>query len=307
MIIYIAITAFLFTLCLIYGLYRIICIESIEIRRRLSQIKSCNFSYTAQRAAELQTPFWDRIIRPALKWFSNIARKYTPIKKRGIIEKKLVLAGDVWGLNVNEFISLYYAFSIIIGAAICVVSFFIEAAVFVQFLCLIWGMLLGRVFIDLVLKAKIKRRQSEIIRELPDVLDLLTVSVEAGLGFDAAIQKVIQKIKGPISDEFYRTLQEIKMGKHRREALKDLASRTGVEDLNNFISAIIQADQLGVSIGNVLRTQSKQMRLVRKQRIEEKAMKAPIKMLLPMVFFIFPTIFLVLLGPAVIQMTESMK
>lgn len=305
--IYIAITAFLSVYCLAFGLYRIICAESIEINSRLNRIKSYSSKYSAQRAIELQTPFLDRIIRPSLKWFSSIAQKFTPIKKREVIEKKLILAGNIWGLNVNEFISLYYGFSIIMGIISLFISFLIEAAVLVQFLSFIWGMLFGKVVIDLVLKAKIQGRQRGIVRELPDVLDLLTVSVEAGLGFDAAIQKVIQKIKGSISDEFYRTLQEIKMGKHRRDALRDLASRTGVEDLNNFISAIIQADQLGVSIGNVLRTQSKQMRLIRKQRIEEKAMKAPIKMLLPMVFFIFPTIFLVLLGPAVIQMVESLK
>lgn len=144
-------------------------------------------------------------------------------------------------------------------------------------------------------------------KELPDVLDLLTVSVESGLGFDAALQKVVRKTKGPLSNEFNKTLQEIKMGKARRDALRDLANRTGVEDLSTFIGAIIQADQLGVSIGNVLRIQSKQMRQIRKQRIEEKAMKAPIKMLLPMVFFIFPTLFLVLLGPAAIQLIESLR
>ena len=141
---------------------------------------------------------------------------------------------------------------------------------------------------------------------MPDVLDLLTVSVEAGLGFDAALQRVVQKMTGAISVEFAKTLQEIKMGKHRREALRDLGLRTGIDDLNTFISAIVQADQLGVSIGNVLRVQSEQMRRKRRQRIEEKAMKAPIKMLIPMVLFIFPTIFIVLLGPAAMQMIEGL-
>ena len=156
-----------------------------------------------------------------------------------------------------------------------------------------------------LLSKKITERQQEIQQTLPDVLDLLTVSVEAGLGFDSALVKVVDKIKGPISEEFERLLQEIRMGKPRRDAMRDLGNRTNVEDLANFITAIVQADKLGVSIGKVLRVQSNQIRLKRKQRAEEAAMKAPIKMLLPLVFFIFPTIFIILLGPAVIKVINS--
>jgi len=159
--------------------------------------------------------------------------------------------------------------------------------------------------VELYLKMKTKSRQEQISKKLPDVLDLLTVSVEAGLGFDSALSRVVQKVKGPVAIEFSMALQEIKMGKQRKDALKDLGKRTGVEELNTFINAIIQADQLGVSIGNVLRVQSVQQRNARRQRIEEKAMKAPIKMLLPMVFFIFPTIFIVILAPAAIQLIND--
>jgi tight adherence protein C len=131
--------------------------------------------------------------------------------------------------------------------------------------------------------------------------------VEAGLGFDAALQKVVEKIRGPLSDEFQQALNEIKLGKPRREALKDLAARVEVDDVSTFISSLIQADQLGVSIANVLRVQAEQVRGKRRQRAEEKAQKAPIKILIPLVFFIFPAIFVILLGPALIQLVNTFK
>ena len=300
-------TGFISAFCFIYGLYKTVFAEKIEVDARLNHIKKYSKTPDNLRAMELETSFFDRVVRPALHWISSITKKFTPIKKKEIIEKKLILAGGVLGLNSSEYISVYYLFTMASGIIIMIISYFIEASVLLQILCLLWGFILSRIIIELLLKIKIQKRQYSIVKELPEVLDLLTVSVEAGLGFDAAVQKVVQKKEGPITVEFSRTLQEIKMGNPRKEALRDMANRTGVEDLNNFITAIIQADQLGVSIGNVLRVQSKQMRQMRKQRIEEKAMKAPIKMLLPMVFFIFPTIFLVLLGPAMIQIIESLR
>jgi tight adherence protein C len=141
---------------------------------------------------------------------------------------------------------------------------------------------------------------------LPDILDLLSVSVEAGLGFDAALQKVVEKTKGPLTMEFEKTLQEINIGKSRREALRDMQARVNADDVTTFLGSIIQADQLGVSITNVLRIQSKQVRENRKMRAEEKAQKAPVKILIPLVLFIFPTIFIVLLGPAAIQLIDTL-
>ncbi len=143
---------------------------------------------------------------------------------------------------------------------------------------------------------------------MPDVLDLLTVSVEAGLGFDAALLKVVEKQKGVLADELMRVLQEIKMGRPRRESLRDLAKRNKpAEDLNNVVASLVQADQLGISIGGVLRNQAKQIRQKQRQRAEEKAQKAPVKMMIPLVFFVFPTIFIIVLGPAVIQIMDMFK
>lgn len=162
-------------------------------------------------------------------------------------------------------------------------------------------MCLGLLFPNLILNKQIVERQKKILNSLPDVLDLLTVSVEAGLGFDGALAKVIDKMPGPVADEFENVLQEMKVGKQKRDALKDMAERVAIHDLTTFVGSIIQADQLGVSIGNVLRLQSEQIREKRRQRAKEKAMKAPVKMLIPMVLFIFPTIFSVLIGPVIIK------
>jgi len=155
------------------------------------------------------------------------------------------------------------------------------------------------------LGSRIRSRQSEIVRALPDALDLLTICVEAGLGFDAAISKITEKWEDPLSMEFGRVIQEIQLGKLGREALRDMSDRMDVPDVTTFIAAVVQAQQLGVSMSKVLRIQSDQMRMRRRQRAEEKAHQAPVKMLFPMAFLIFPALFIVLLGPAVILIIES--
>jgi len=167
------------------------------------------------------------------------------------------------------------------------------------------GCVAGWLLPDVVLSSKVRQRKEQVEKSLPDVLDLITVCVEAGLGFDAAMVKVVEKSKGVLADELSLVLQEIRMGKPRREALREMADRIAVDDLSNFVGSVIMADQLGISIGNVLRTQSKEARQKRRQRVEEAAMKAPVKMLIPMVIFIFPAVFIVLLGPAAIQIMRA--
>jgi tight adherence protein C len=155
------------------------------------------------------------------------------------------------------------------------------------------------------LSGKIRRRQDEVIKALPDALDLLTICVEAGLGFDAAMAKVAEKWENELSRAFGRVIHEIRLGKLRREALREMEHNVGVTDVTSFVAAVIQADQLGVSMAKVMRIQSEQMRIKRRQRAEEKAHQAPIKMLFPMVFLIFPSIYIVLLGPAVLVIMKS--
>jgi tight adherence protein C len=155
------------------------------------------------------------------------------------------------------------------------------------------------------LKSKITRRQQAILRALPDALDLLVICVEAGLGFDAAMGKVYEKWDNELAVAFGRVLREIQLGKVRREALRDMSGRMDVPDVTGFIAAIIQADQLGVSMSKILRVQSDQMRVKRRQRAQEKAHQAPVKMMLPMVFLIFPSLWIVLLGPSIIVLLNT--
>ena len=159
---------------------------------------------------------------------------------------------------------------------------------------------------ELWLSRRIKKRQKMILLAVPDTLDLLTISVKAGLSFDGGLAKVVEKVHGPMSDEFRRSLAEIRVGKSRREALRDVIARTDVPALSNFIGAIIQAEQLGVPIAKVLQVQSEQLRIERRQRAEELAAKAPIKMLFPLVGCIFPSMFIVILGPAIILIALNM-
>jgi len=154
------------------------------------------------------------------------------------------------------------------------------------------------------LLSKAKKRRQKIVADLPDILDLITVSVEAGLSFDGAIDRVASEAQGPLAYEFSLTLKELRMGKTRRDALRRLSERCSVAELTALVGSIIQADELGVAIGKILRLQSEQMRDRRKQRAREMSMKAPIKMLFPLLFFIFPSILIVLIGPALIRLSE---
>ena len=259
-------------------------------------------SYTAEPeksvlSPELNKPLKDRILVPVFQHFNRVVGKVISGEKKQVYEKRLQAAGNPYGLNAQNFIVLKYSalvLALLLGILLRNVS--------VLFILLIIAILTP----DMFLRSNEKKRKSTILKSLPDVLDLLSVSVEAGLGFDSALQKVIEKSNGPLTSEFEKTLQEINVGKSRREALRDMAERVNVNDVTIFLGSVIQADQLGVSIGNVLRLQSGQVRTNRRLRAEEAAQKAPIKILIPLVLFIFPAILIVLLGPAVIQIMDTM-
>src|SRR5207237_4128482 len=172
------------------------------------------------------------------------------------------------------------------------------------FLFSLGGAVLGFIAPGYLLGMRMKRRREEVRSQLPDALDLLAVSVEAGMGFDGAIAKLTEHMEGPLADEFALTLSEIRIGESRQDALKKLADRTDTPELSSFVRAIIQADQLGISLGRILRVQATDSRNKRQAAAEEKAMKAPIKMLFPTVLFIFPAMFLVILGPAFLNLSK---
>ena len=250
---------------------------------------------------ELNEPFFTRFIRPILNDITKTILKITPKEIIINYERAIITAGNPYNRTVKDWINLQVIILICIPTVTLFLCNYKKVGTSITVLVILIEFLFGLVFPYLILKSKITDRQKKIRNALPDVLDLLSVSVEAGLAFDGAISKVIEKTKGPIADEFGKILQEMKIGKNKRDALRDMAERVNIQELTSFIGSIIQADQLGVSIGNVLRIQSKQMRQKRRQRAQEKAMKAPVKMLIPMVLFIFPTIFSVLLGPVVLQ------
>ena len=257
------------------------------------------------REEELEESFWERVIKPILDRISTFFVKFTPSGIKDNLRKRLILAGHPLNLEVKEFLALQGSLVFITPGILFIILFFWGAEFKTVLIFSLLASAVGLVLPIFFLGKKISERQAKIQRSLPDVLDLLTVSVEAGLGFDAALVKVVDKVSGPISEEFERLLQEIRMGKPRRDAMRDLGKRTNVDDLTKFITSIVQADKLGVSIGKVLRVQSDQIRQKRSQRAEAEAMKAPVKMLLPLILFIFPTIFIVLLGPAVIKIMNS--
>ena len=256
--------------------------------------------------AELNKPFVDRVIRPFL---TRMAGKRDPkdMKKvqKSTLKKQLAQAGYPGGLTVNEFAVIQNLFRVVTPAA-CAAFCLVFLPNLLAMGTLI-GAILGFLGPRLFLQRRVGDRLHKIQRQLPDVLDLLTVAVEAGLGFDAACDKVVEKMRGPIPDEFSLTLRHMRMGQARRDAFKGMAERVDHPDLNGFVSAIIQADQLGVSIGQVLRIQSEQLRDKRRQRAEEEAAKAPVKMMIPLVFFIFPNVGIVIGAPAAFQIIEEMS
>ena len=249
---------------------------------------------------ELQAPFFERTVRPLVKRLSKVGRRGD---QGGIIARtdaKLEKAGYPGGLRGADWMGVKILCAIVFAILFFLLLSLIAGPAGGLFFGLI-GLPIGFMAPEFWLGRKIRSRSMEMVLQLPDALDLLTISVEAGLGFDAALAKVVEKMEGPLVNEFRQSLAEVRMGRTRREALRDVANRADAQPISNFIGAIVQAEQLGVPIAKVLQIQSQQLRIERRQRAEEAAAKAPVKMLFPMVGCIFPTIFIVILGPAVVK------
>lgn len=256
---------------------------------------------------ELSQPLSERIILPLARKLGEIALRFTPQNALQSTQRKIELAGSPKGLEPSLFWILRFVTAIVIGL---LMGFLMTIGVknwpwSTKILIIFGFMLLGFYLPELFLVSKIQRRQKEIRKAMPDALDLLTICVEAGLGFDGAMQKVNEKWDNELALAFGRVLKEIQLGKLRREALRDMADRMGVPEMTSFVAAVIQSEQLGVSMAKVLRIQSDQMRIKRRQLAEEEAHKAPIKMLIPMALLIFPSICIVLMTPAVLMLLRS--
>ncbi len=250
---------------------------------------------------ELSQPFSERILAPMVQRTASFMSRLTPANTLESTRHKLDLAGNPNNWTPSEFYGVRAIASIGLGVLVFVVLLIAKAETTAQIGMTLLFVVLGYLLPGLWLGSKIRNRKANVIKSMPDALDLLTICVEAGLGFDQAMQKVAEKWDNELSRAFGRVLHEIRLGKTRREALRDVADRIDVGDMTSFVAAVIQSEQLGVSISKVLRIQSDQMRVRRRQRAEEKAHQAPVKMLFPMVFLIFPSIWIVLLGPAILQ------
>ena len=255
---------------------------------------------------ELQQPFSERVLRPFIRQLADALTRFqqsrsknpkeTQVKGMEAVQRKLALAGNPYRWTPADYLGIKALGAILLGSVLF-------------FLMTIggdpgWAFVFGGIGVafgwfgpELLLRSKTQARQKQIQRALPDALDLLVISVEAGLGFDAAIQRLVEKRDDALASEFARVLAEMRVGRSRRDALKDMVLRTQVPDLNNFVGAILQAEQLGVSVTKVLTVQAEQMRVIRRQRAEEKAAQLQLKLIFPLAIFIFPALCVVIMGP----------
>ncbi len=277
------------------------------LQERLAEYMDSGREIHSLEEVELEQPFTQRVIMPMARALGNLALRFTPQSAIQTAQRNLELAGRPNGLEASTYVAMRFVLAVALGLG----TFFLlkispnEGLRSKALLLMMVFGILGYFMPELWLRSKINKRQDAILKAMPDALDLLTICVGAGLGFDAAMQKVVEKWDNELAFEFGRVLREVQLGKTRREALRDMADRVGVAEMTSFVAAIIQSEQLGVSLGKVLQIQADNMRVKRRQRAQEAAQKAPVKMLFPLVFLVLPALFIVLLGPAamiVIQM-----
>jgi tight adherence protein C len=257
---------------------------------------------------EMAQPFKERIIYPMARRLGEIAIRFTPQNALQNLNRKLELAGSPAGLDPTLLLASQFIVAAVFGGLFFLVFTFLAKvswSVALKLVITLGMTVLGYFIPQLLLQSVIDRRQKAVRHAMPDALDLLTICVEAGLGFDAAMSKVSEKWENELALSFARVIREVQLGKLRREALRDMADRIDIPEMTSFVAAIIQSELLGVSMSKVLRIQSDQMRMKRRQHAEEEAHKAPIKMLFPMALLIFPALMITLLAPAGLQMMQS--
>lgn len=298
----IAITAGIFITLLMIIIYQIIFFNKNVISSRLETIKPIEGDNPEED--EFRKSFLDRVGTPVYESFLLLLSRLTPQSIKDNYDTIIFQSGNYKKMTPSNILALQIIFSAIL---VFVFGLLFALLGYNSIFSMIVIGAIGFFLPYFQFRTKAKNRALEIQNKLPDILDLLYVSVEAGLGFDMAMKRATEKIKGELSNEFKWALDDITKGRDRVEALRAIVKRTGVEDLNSFITAVIQAEQLGSNIANMLRIQSRTMRQKRKQRAEEKSMKLPVKMIFPLLFFMFPAIFIVVLGPAVLNAMDSLQ
>lgn len=280
--------------------------ERRDVRVALRGLQDYQLSANVREQEMLQS-LQDRIVKPAMAQMARLTGRFTPAGYAAQVRNKLILAGSPPALDVDRFLAL----KVLGGVSIIFWAWFSFsfAALGGFYGLIVTGLLWGMSFFgpDVWTQRRIDARQHDIAVKLPDILDLLVISVEAGLGFEQAIDRTVGAVPGPLAEEFTRMLQETRVGASRAEALRAMDERTNVPELRSFILAMLQADTFGVSIGRMLRAQADEMRVRRRQRAQEAAQKAPVKMLFPLIFCIFPSLFTVILGPAAMSIAETLR
>ena len=279
--------------------------EKAVVRSSLRQLEG--YEVENVRDQELLAPISERALLPVLGGLTNLGRRFTPVGYVDSVRKKFIYAGNGSADAVDRFLAVRVITVLLTPFAFILMYVWnpIGAEGMTQFLAfalLAFALLAGP---DAILSRRVQERQHELQVSLPDVLDLLTISVEAGLGFEQALDRTISAVPGALSEEFARMLGEVRAGASRSEAMRAMEQRTNVPEVRSFVLAILQADTFGVSIGRVLRAQAEEMRIKRRQLAQERAQKAPVKMLIPMVFCIFPALFVIVIGPAIINIRNA--
>ena len=279
--------------------------EAKGVTRSLAVLEAMS-SAPSELTEEIDRPFGERVLEPLRERALVIGRRITGAESADRIRRKLDLAGNPAGWSVDKVVSgkVIGAVAGFLGSAALVML--MDTGISVRLLGLAAGTLVGFFTPNLMLYQKAYDREEKLGRALPDAVDLLTICVESGLGFDAALQQVARNTEGPLADEITRVLSEIQIGSSRGDALRALAERTNHPDVRSFVSAMLQADAFGIPIGQVLRVQSGEMRVKRRQRAEEAAQKVPVKITVPLIVFILPCMFIAVMGPAVITIMEDL-
>ncbi len=254
---------------------------------------------------DLDKPFRERVIEPMLARFTRLGRRFTPADKGQRIQRRLDIAGNPVGWSVDRVVGLKFVGFAVMLIVTLTVTTLMGLSLLVSLVVCVGLSMVGFMGANFYLYQVGFDRSEKMQRDLPDALDLLTISVEAGLAFDSALSRVAKNTEGPLASEFARVLQEMNIGMGRAEAMRALGDRTQIPELKSFVTAMVQADAFGIPIAQVLRIQSVEMRTKRRQRAEEKAQKVPVKILFPLIFCILPTLFIIVMGPGVIAMMEA--
>ena len=280
-------------------------LERERMFRTLRTVRAIELTPDQLRKRELAAPFMQRVMLPFMQRSGGFFRRFTPAGVMDRLRQELVYAGSPPGWDAERVVATK---ALTLGGGV-VLAFVLSALMNLEplqgIVLVLLSVYVGYYLPEWILRSRSGKRQYKIQRALPDALDLLSITVEAGLGFDAAVARVAREEGGPLGEELHRLLQEMQLGKARSDALRDLGERSSVPELKSFVMAMVQADVFGISIGKVLHVQAAELRLKRRQRAEEQAQKVPVKIIFPLILCIFPALFVVLLGPAAITIYDN--